>query len=488
MAHFIEPGHIAMVMLTPEQYSRMIQRDQPTNWPMIWAMRNIGHTLQDVAMKFIVKASIVDMAKNMETSLGLGIGLCDVQASAGPEGDEAGLKANILGMYRGLYDFWQVGVLQGVGAAYSSAVEQFTAGGQLLYAYKVLRYHTAITPRMRRHWNARYTPVEPEASMAYVLYKRGIIDLAGFKKYAAWDGWSEENAALLIKAMETIPTPREAFSAWSHGVLDEKARNSLYRAGGYADSWHALLTEIYSTLPTPHEAFYLWMKGLVTLEGRDALYRAGGFSPDWYGPITENWSRLPTPEEAFYLWAKGQIKEADRNALYRAGGYAEKWYGPITENWQYTPTLYDLVRLSDYVELDQIWSTDVMRRRGMKDRDIAKVWPLLKLRPLREEVRALTTKWTTRYRYGRASDDEMATAFTSYGVTTKEQELLLEKAHLDYEDEITDEWVVILRWRFRTAVITEEEFLDGLLELGIRAEKANLIVETEKAMGYYGYY
>jgi len=399
MGYYLEPGHMALVLLTPEQYHRMLERQQPNFWPAYFAMSQLGHTLQDLAMKAMVAGNIDTMAANINVSLGVGIAQANHQAEAGPEGDADHLRNQITAIYQGLYGFWKSGVWHGVGAAYASAVEQFIASGQLLYAYKTLMYHTAITPRLRRHWNKVYHPMEPSGSMAHILYQRGHYTIDQFKEAAAWDGWSPENAELLLKAMELLPTAREAF--------------------------------------------YLWTKGLIGLE--------------------------------------------DRNKLYFSGGYAQRWWEAVTENLYYVPTLYDLTRLADYIELDEIWATKQLRYRGLKDADAAKVLEMLTLRPLREEVRNLTTKWTWRYRYGRATLDEMRDAFTAMGIRKKERDLLLTKAEMDYEDELIDEWVEILRWRFRTAMITEKEFLDGLTELEIRAEKANLIVELEKAQGYLGY-
>ena len=113
---------------------------------------------------------------------------------------------------------------------------------------------------------------------------------------------------------------------------------------------------------------------------------------------------------------------------------------------------------------------------------------MLELRPLRDEMRGITTKWLWRYRFGRATLNELDAAFADLNIREKEAELLKEKAALDYEDELIDEQVEICRWNFRTARISADDFLNCLLDLGIRREKANLMVELEQAKGYYGYY
>jgi hypothetical protein len=400
MAYFLEPGHISMVMLTPEQYMRMYQAHGPSMWPVYFGARMTAQTIQDLAMKKMQVEDIGLIQSNIGGLLSTGFEAADAAKKGGPTGDVWTLRDVIERIYGGLYDNWKAGIWKGVGGAYSSAMDNFMNAGQLVYAYKTLMYHTAVTPRMRRYWNTIYTPMVPDASMAYVLYRRGRFDHAKFVQAASWDGWDKEGAELLLDAMELLPSPREAF----------------------------------------------------------------------------------------YLWAKGHISRAQRDALYTAGGYDSRWHTPITENWYYVPTLYDLMRMADYVELDQIWTMKQLRKRGIRDSDAAKMWEMLELRPLSYEIRGVTNIWLWRRKYGRATEDDLEAAFLELGIRRKKREILIEQANLNYEDELVNEWIEILRWRFRTAIITEEAFLESLIDLGIAEEKANLIVELEKAKGYYGYY
>jgi len=397
---FIEPGHFPLIMLTPAEYQRMLYAQGPNLWPVYFGARMAAHTFQDLAMKKLQADNVDALKRNIDLMLGSGLEVATDQAAAGPTGDVGALRDEIERLYGGLYDNWKAGVWHGVGGAYSSAMDDFLQAGQLMYAFKTLAYHVAVTPRMRRHWNRLFTPNVPSGNMAWILYRRGIFTEDQWKMHAAYDGWSAAGAGQLARSMNILPTPREAF----------------------------------------------------------------------------------------FLWVKGQITQAQRDQLYFAGGYDSEWWTQQTENWYYTLTLYDLTRLADYVELDQIWTLDQLKRRGLKDYDRAKVWEMLRIRPLRDEMRAITGKWLWRYKYGRATEAELTAAFLKLELRPKERELLLVKAKMDYEDELIDEWVEILRWRFRTAVISDEEFLDGLIDLGICEEKANLIVEGEKAKGYYGYY
>lgn len=395
----IPPGHVPMVIITPEQYLRFVGYRGPSVWPVYFGARVAMHAIQNIAMNAMVHGNIGELQKNLDVMLRAGFDIADKQAAAGPTGSEDILRLDIERLETGLYDNWKAGVWHGVGSAYANAMDNFLRAGQLIYAYKTLAYHTAVTPRMRRHWNSLFTPMEVGGSQAWVLYRRGALTEGQFYDRMAWDGWSKENAALLTQAMEHLPNPREAF----------------------------------------------------------------------------------------YLWVKGQLTEDQRDALYFAGGFNTEWHPLMTENYYYTPSIYDLTRIADYVEIDQIWAIDQMKRRGLRDRDIAKIWEMLEIRPLREERRWLTSKALYCRQHGYWSHDGLDDYWVDLEVKPKERELLNEYGDLLYEVEVLEERIEVLRWRFRTADISEADFLAGLVALGIDEVKANLMVEVEKAKGYFGY-
>ena len=392
------------VVISPLEYQRLKSAEHPNLWPVYFGARMASHAVQDVAMKLIQWHSVDQLKQNLPIMLGAGLDTAAEQVAAGPTGDVAALRDDLERLYGGLYDNWAAGIFEGMGGAYSTAMDRLINTGQFLYAYKTLAYHTAVTPRLRRHWNKTYTPMVPDASMAWVLHRRGWFTYGQYEEHAAMDGWSKEGADQLNKDMLHIPNPREAF----------------------------------------------------------------------------------------FLWTKGQIDKEQLHSLYFAGGFDAEWHDKLTENYQYLPSIYDLTRIADSVELDPIWALDVMTRRGVKTRDMAKIWEMLQIRPLREEIRSLTTLSVYARRYGYWSHDDLDEYLVDLKLKSKERELINDYGDLSYEIELKEEWIEILRWRFRTATITEAQFMEGLTDpegpVAMLEEKANLIVEAEKARGYSGYY
>lgn len=440
----IPHGYKPAIVLTPDEYNTLLRKNDPISWPQAFTLLKGLSNVADLLMKD-AQVKIVDvLERGIGDALGAGLGTAYVEAAAGPEGDADHLKSQIESIYLNLTALWKSGIWNGMGDTPASFLEQFMGLGQWVYAYKILAYNAAITPRMRRHWNRLFTPQVPDATMAWKLYLRGVIKWDQFKTYAAYDGWNATGAEQLKEVWEENPTVAQAITMFWRNIIDDTKLDMYIRINGWPEGWTSKLLAMTTRLPSPQEAWYMWNRGLIT--------------PD------------------------------RRNEVYRAYGYSAEWYEKLNVNFSYAPTVYDLMRLADYVELDQIWTLKKMAQRGVIEEDRAKIWEALQLRPLADERKALTAKWTWRRKMGRATEDQLSNEFIGLGIRTKERELLIEKANLDYEDELIDEWVEILIWRFRTAVITEEEFLQGLIELGINTEKSNLIVELEKAKGYYGYY
>jgi len=387
--------------LTPEAYkSLMAHQHKAGTISTVSVVSDIGQMVQDFLLKAVQVDGISSIQELIEPFLLSEFGLALKQKAAGPTGDEASMREYLVRIYKGLFENWKAGIWRGVGTGYMGALEQFLQSGQILYAYKTLAYNLAVMPRMQRRWNRAYTPMVPDANMAWQLWRKGVWASDKWVDHASYDGWDEAGAGLLNNLFTMYPSVLQGF--------------------------------------------------------------------DW--------------------WRRGFIGRPDRDRIYFGQGWDPEYHERVTDDLYHVPSSYELVRMADFVEIDQTWAIKQLKRARMKDEDIAKLWQMIELRPLREEVRGITSKYLWRYRMGRCLIEDLDAALILTGIKRKERELLTLKAELDYEDELIDEWVEILRWRFRTAVITDQEFLKGLIDLGIREEKANLMVELEKAMGYMGYY
>jgi hypothetical protein len=590
-----------------------------------WAMSSLGHSIQDFA-KFTAQIYLINRLKNefVPNAAEFPKRLSYMAKTLTPDQLAKEVLTTINTDYDYLMYAWNTGLQTGIGAAFSSAQEQFMNSGQLLYAYGAMQYQVSIAPRMRRYWMKEYTPTIPNTSMAFNLMRRGKITLQQFTEYASYDGWDSKGIDQIKQLWKAIPNEHIAFRMMMRGAIDSKTKESIYyanswekedfdkldsvyqwlpnaregfslfkrghikeedmisyfRAQGYMPFYDKVLPKIWERLPTPRDAFTMLMRDVISAvdfkkyvaanewekgsaerllsiyenlpEERQAftLFKRGKINQDslnWlfktkgYMPIYQKllpslferipqprdafnalmrgvidkkqfdkyveanewqdgssdflydiYTRLPSSREAFYMWVKGIITLAQYHELLTASGYETKWHMQIINNSYYVPTVYDLTRIADFVEVDLIWATKILGERGLRAGDISKIVKMLKIRPLRDEIRRQIAIWVYRYRYGWVTATQLDAALQQYledgYIQSTEKTMTVEEAELNYENELMLEKIDIYSWYYRTAVISEEELLQDFLDLGIREEKANLMVEDLKAQGYYGYY
>jgi len=332
----------------------------------------------------------------------------------------------------------------------------------------------------------------PNARDAFNMFMREAISEEQFDSYVEADEWESGSATRLWAIYQRLPYGRDAFRLMRRGKIDSATMTKLFKAQGFMETYQKVLPSLYERIPNAHEAHTLKMRGAIDQKAYENYVSMNEWTNGSAELLDSLWERLPSYREAFYMCQKGLITTTERNALFLAADFDPKWHSKLVENSYYIPTVYDLTRIADYVEMDRIWAIKILKERGLRDNDISKIVAMLKIRPLRDEIRRQITIWVKRYRLGWATPTQLEEALQEYleggYIQETEKTLLTEEAELNYEDELMEEKIDIYSWYYKTAVITEEELLEDFLDLGIREEKANLMVELLKAQGYYGYY
>jgi len=371
-----------------------------TIYPAIWISDRLGHGIANLIEREAQVAAWDIVFRDLNALRSTGWDSIAKIAEAGPTGDVSVLAAEIATQKDLIKNYLQLGYRGMLGGSLAAVAESYMFTGQLIYAYKTLAYHTAVTPRMRRRWNELYHPNYPDMKLAFHLWRYKVWNREDVVQAGMYDGWSKDMADKLVGMMASQPTDREAF--------------------------------------------FLYVKKLIPKDKLDAIWNIHGWDPGWY-PL-------------------------------------------LLDNQYQKPSYYDLCRTADVTGLPQTWTLKILTEDGYNDEDKARLWASLKKRHIRDEERAITAKWLWRFKYGRATALQFEAALNALELPSEEIELLTEKAEMDYEDELIDEMIEILMWRFRNGVITDEEYMDSLELLGISHEKANLMVDLQKSMGYFGGY
>jgi len=363
---------------------------------------------------------------------------------------------------------------------------QITEKGMTSYfrAQGFMPFYDKVLPKI---WERLPTPRD-----AFTMLIRGVIEKDDFDRYVKANEWEEGSADRLFSMFTNLPNSHEAFTLYRRGKIGASGLTTLIKADGYSPTFQKIVPSLYERIPHPRDAFNALMRGYIDKKKFDNWIYQNEWTTGMADFLYEIYTKLPSPHEAFYMWTKNIITLKQRDELYKANGYDSEWHNQMTANYYYVPTVYDLTRIADYVEMDLIWATKILKERGLRDRDISKITAMLKIRPLRDEIRRQIAIWVKRYRYGWVTPTQLEEALQEYWVSgyiqATEKTLIVEEAELNYEDELMTEKIEIYSWYYKTAVISEEELLQDFLDLGIREEKANLMVEVLKAQGYYGYY
>jgi len=343
-----------------------------------------------------------------------------------------------------LIELWFTGEVAGLGRMLMDFTRMLTGAEQKFQLWKEKMIETAFSQRIQAYWNYEFYPNLPDEKLA-------------------WNLWLEEQ-------------------------ITTQDRNEYFRYAGWEPKWHPKLEAVWDKDPSSKDAFYMWMKEIITDQERNKLYKIDGYLKNWHEKITLNFYRWPEIWEAFLMWRRGAIAHHRMIQTFKAHGFPEEWHRPLEINLYRYPSMFDIFRLADTVPLDPIWLAEMYKLAGYRDEDIPYFVEATEKRPLREEYRAITRQLIWMYRHGRISREDLEGQFVALGLLKRERELNLRYADLIYQSELIDEWIEILRWYHRQAWITSEDFKDRLVKLGIRKEKANLIVELERAKGYFGKY
>ena len=185
----------------------------------------------------------------------------------------------------------------------------------------------------------------------------------------------------------------------------------------------------------------------------------------------------PDPITLFGLYTRGYItRDQLKTELAYVTGYPDKYIDGLIDIFSYNPTIFELLRMADYVELSEEFIRKTLSIQGVKEPYFSVLVTLIKRRPLREETRINVTQLITAYSKGYISRTFLSTALDNLGLQPKEKELMLMYADNKRTYEIIDERVYILRTAYQKGLIDKSTLDKELTKLGLDREWINLII------------
>ena len=189
----------------------------------------------------------------------------------------------------------------------------------------------------------------------------------------------------------------------------------------------------------------------------------------------------PDPITLFGLYTRGYISRSTlKSELAYVTGFSDTYIDGLIDIFEYNPSLFDLLRMADYVELSDDFIKKSLKILGVKEPYFSTLFTLIKRRPIREEVRMNVSLLVTAYSKGYISREFLSTSLDGLGLQTKEKELVLNYADNKRTYEILEERIYILRTSFQKGLISESTLESELSKLGLQKEWINLIIARGK--------
>lgn len=237
--------------------------------------------------------------------------------------------------------------------------------------------------------------------------------------------------------------------------------------------------------PTVNETLEMFRRGLISFEEHVAnIQESLGYDAEDARKVAQTQFKTLSLREAFIAYKRGLISLEQFKALYKANGYDEKDFSLIYNLLLEIPSVSDLIRICDYVELPASYIEETLRKNGFSETAINYIKTAIARRPLREEMRSLTTLLNYNYYRGYMSHEDYVNALNKLRILPEEKTLNMMYAGYRREQYKLELMIDIVEQKTRKGYYkTINEIEDALVNIGVERDIANLMA----AKWYYQY-
>lgn len=373
----------------------------------------------------------------------------------------------------------------------------------------MIMMETGLFRPLRYMYNKKFQPYVPREEDLAEMFVKGIIGYDEYIEAMAKQGYRYTWAQRMAEAEYRIPSFSELREmVWRAGMSVNTLRAHLRLQGvppWLLDKYEKLIPQLpgISDLITfvvreviPPKLFYVLAAkmGLVQdistiVPKAEAMFKEAGLpylknAAEWYWaahwvlPSFENvreafWRGIITEDEfkKYIVWhdyipmPRPGIHISDQELM---ASLSYKLPGRIDARWMLRWRVIDTQEHMQLLRMDGLhpdWQQKVAEAE----------WRNL----LVDERTALRNVYIRKYRLGLITEDELRARLEALYYTPREVAWIVQRAKEEYEMDLLEDKVDAAKQAYRKDLLTDEEFLNMLLEWGIREERARLIVAEE---------
>lgn len=324
-----------------------------------------------------------------------------------------------------------------------------------------------------------HKPTIPRERDLITMHTRGIISGNEFSETMERLGYDAAWSYGMNEAAKRYPAPSELLNMLRRGFIDDATFRKLLEFQGHTikgsfrylrmkeplHSTSALITQVVKEVITPEE-FYKYM----ALQGWSRKEAEKYWAAHW---------RLVSLDDLQDMRNRGLIDNEKFGEQLIRHDYPPEWIEHLTTISYKNPTLRQFRQIMEYTDLSDDEIDYALQTFGF-----AKEWEpvmrkFLTSRRLTNERTRMLNELETNYVKGYIDEPGFRSELSDLGLSPDVIELRIERSKLRYDREIRDDLKGIFIQAYRNDFISEQQFWEELIGLGIQGEIAEIILNQE---------
>lgn len=349
---------------------------------------------------------------------------------------------------------------------------------------------------------ALFTPADVTGA-----WRRGLVSEAYAIDTIQRQGYSEDNARIILDLSEQVPQEGDLLHLWHRGLIKENTLNTALHQRGLNDEYKEGLKEASFLIPPVTDLITMAVREAFSPEVAERFGQYEDYPDELTGwgekqALSETWSKrywashwaLPSPYQGFEMLHRGVIGEEDLNLLLRALDVMPFWRDRLTQI-AYTPfTRVDIRRMhrvgvmteDEVLRAYQDIGYDAVKARKMTD------FVLLLNEPAKaddeEELKTLSRSSVIGfYTDGLIDRARALQLLLELGYTDNAAHLYIDSADLEEERKDRKEEISLIISLAKAGIITFVQAEDRLRKVGLETREVakaitDLVREQERVI------